>query len=78
VKQVDLFAKTTKNIVTITDQPDGTGNEDTLEKDASLGDLLAGTMTDILLTAPTGKFTLYFNDNSMEDLWLAVSWGKGD
>ena len=24
--------------------------------------------------APTGEFTLYFNDNLMEELWMALAW----
>ncbi|MGH9960058.1 MAG: hypothetical protein ACREBC_23535 [Pyrinomonadaceae bacterium] len=47
-------------------------------EDASLGNLRAGKLTNIPLPAPIGKFTLYFNDNWMEDLWLALAWGKGD
>lgn len=77
VKRADLLAKTTKNSVEITDKADGTGNKDTLDKDKSLGNLRVGNLSKIPLPAPTGKFTLYFNDNSMEDLWLALTWGKG-
>ena len=75
VKRADLFAKTTKNNVEITDKADGTGNKDTLVKDNSLGGLRIGKLKSISLPAPTGKFALYFNDNSMEDLWIALSWG---
>ena len=57
---------------------DGAGNKDTLVQDASLGDLRASTLTQIPLPPPTGSWTLYVNDNSMVDLWLAVTWGKGD
>jgi len=77
IKRVDLFAKT-ENTIEVTDKADETGDKDTLVDDASLGNLRAGKLTNIPLPAPTGKFTLYFNDNSMEDLWLAVAWGKGD
>ena len=73
VKRLDLFAKTNKNSVDIAD---GTGNNDTLAKDASLGNLCAGKLTNIPLPAPIGEFTLYFTDNSMEELWLALTWGK--
>jgi hypothetical protein len=87
VKRVDLLAKPTKDtkstITTpitvsnkLTDEPAGTRKEDALVKDFSLGGLKAGKLTTISLPAPTGKFTLYFNDNSMEDLWLALTWGK--
>jgi len=49
--------------------------------DASLGGVRVGKLTNITppkpLSTPTDKFTLYFNDNSMEALWLAVTWGGG-
>ena len=84
-KRVDLFAKPTKDTkptITVsnklTDEPAGTRKEDALVKDSSLGGLKAGKLTNIPLPTPTGKLTLYFNDNSMEDLWLSVTWGKGD
>ena len=76
VKRVDLFARTAKNNVDISENADGTGKKDTLAKDNSLGDLLAGKLTKISLPAPLGKFSLHLNDNSMEDLWLALAWGK--
>ncbi len=69
--QVELFAKTAQGSVEITDQPDGTGNHDSLN--VPLGSLRTGKLTNHL-PAPTGKFSLYFNDNSLEDLWLAVTW----
>ena len=76
VKRLDLFAKTNKNSVDIADKADRTGNNDTLAKDASLGNLCAGKLTNIPLPAPIGEFSLYFTDNSMEELWLALTWGK--
>jgi hypothetical protein len=78
VKRVDLYAKTTKNSIEISDTPDGTGNKDILVRDTSLDNLRAGKLTNIRRPDPTGKFTLYFNDNSMDDLWLALAWGKGE
>jgi len=77
VKRVDVFAKTAKNSVDITKEANGSGIKVALVSDNSLGNLRAGTLLiNLLPAAPTGKFTLYFNDNSMEDLWLAVTWGK--
>jgi len=83
VKGVALYAKTAKDGVEITYKPpkkpdrtdDPTAKKYTLN-DTSLGDLRAGKLTNFPLPAPTGKFTLYFNDNSMQDLWLALAWGK--
>ncbi|MCG3158144.1 MAG: hypothetical protein DKINENOH_04785 [bacterium] len=81
VNRIDLFAKTTKNSVEITNKPnpdDEGAKKDSLRKVDYWGDALrTGQLTNITpLPEPVGKFTLYFNDNSMEDLWLAVAWGK--
>jgi hypothetical protein len=79
VRRVDLFAKPTQDTsVVISDQPDGTRNEDELVRDISFGDLMRGNLTNIPLPAPIGEFTQYLDDNSMEELWLAVTWGKAD
>jgi hypothetical protein len=81
VKRLDLFAKSTKDTkatVAISDKADGTGKTDNLVKDSSLADLRVGKLANIALPAPTGKFTVYFNDNSMANVWLALTWGKGE
>lgn len=75
LKRVDLFARTDKNSVEIADKADGTGIKATLGKDTSMGNLCAGKLTDPL-PAPIGEFTMYFINNSMEDLWMALTWGK--
>ncbi len=41
-----------------------------------MGDLRVGKLTDIPLPAPVGDVKLYFDDNTMEDMWMAVTWGK--
>jgi len=76
VKQVGLLTKTgdkstkkTKEKVEITThKPDRTESKQTLDN-----------LTNIPLPQPPNTFTLQFtfafNDNSMEDLWLAVTWG---
>jgi hypothetical protein len=43
----------------------------------SLGDLKAGALGDPLPPA-LGELTLHLDDNSMTDLWLALSWGSPD
>ena len=53
-----------------------TGNTDSLDKDTSLNDVMVGKLTKIPIPDATGEFTIYFTDNSMEDLWLALTWGK--
>ncbi|MGH7844024.1 MAG: insecticidal toxin protein [Candidatus Binatia bacterium] len=83
LKRVDIFAKptnATKPSITVVnklaDDPAGTKKEDSLIKDSSLGDFRSGKLGNIPLPAPTGKLTLHFNDNSVEDLWLALTWGN--
>lgn len=76
IKRVDLFAKTAKATIEVTDLMDGAGNKDTLVPDASVGNLRAVKLAHIAPPAPTGSFTLFFNDNSMEDLWLALAWSN--
>ena len=81
---MDILARSTKDPVPaslavfdqVDDQP-ASAKTDALAKDAALGDLLVGKLANISRPAPTGKFTLYFEDNSVEELWLAVTWGKG-
>jgi len=79
IKRVDLFADT-KNAVSISYKSDGTEPQ-ALGKDPSLGNLWAGKLANLPATTKpvsttTEKFTLYFTDNSMEDFWLAITWGK--
>ncbi len=78
VKRLDLFAKTAKNSVTIADKLDRTAKKDALVKDLSLGAIRAGKLANISLPAPIGEYSLHFDDNSMDDLWLALTWGKAD
>jgi len=74
LKQMEFFAQTTKG-VTLNDKPDGTGNSDKLVLDQSMH-LQVGKLTNILPPPPLGKFSLYLDNNSMDDLWMAVTWGK--
>ncbi len=78
LKSVRLFAKPTdktKATITLSAQPNGGGNVDQLDKDPSLRNLLAGKLKNIARPNPTGKVTLFLDDNTMDDLWLAVTWG---
>jgi len=74
VKGVEIFARTDQDIVEVADNADGDSPEP-LVKDASLAGLWAGKLTNTRpLPAPVGKFTLYLNDNTMEELLVAVTW----
>ncbi len=72
---VMLYARSTKDLQ-VSDAADGTGNTDSLSGNDALGGLRSGSLKNIALPAPTGPWAFYFNDNSMDDLWLAVAWGK--
>ncbi|HLG61746.1 MAG TPA: hypothetical protein VKY19_07420 [Ktedonosporobacter sp.] len=74
LKEMDCFAQTA-SAVNINDKPDGTGNKDALSLDRTLN-LQVGKLANIPLPTPLGKFTLYLDNNAMNDLWLAVTWGK--
>jgi hypothetical protein len=57
--------------------------KDKLVKDPALPGLRVGKLDNVPLpkpihSAPEEKFTIFFDDNSMEDLWIALSWGKSD
>jgi len=41
-----------------------------------LNNFRTGKLKNIPNPAAIGKFSLHLNDNSMEDLWLALAWGK--
>jgi Tc toxin complex TcA C-terminal TcB-binding domain len=80
IKRADLFVDT-KKPVAIVYKADGTGGQDALVKDAALGNLWAGKLANLPtstkpVSTATEKFALYFKDNSMEDIWLAITWGK--
>ena len=61
--------KTKEEVEIIINKPDGATTHSTLQ-----------TLKDISIPKPPNKYTLKFtfdfNDNSMEDLWLALIWGK--
>jgi hypothetical protein len=85
VKGVQFFAEMppgdTTVAVNMNDKPDKSGNNDALVKNPLLGNLLSGALNKIALPAAITDAThpplmLYFDNNSMKDLWLAVTWGK--
>jgi hypothetical protein len=75
VKRIDCLAQSTRDIE-VASNAAGTENKTTLTKNASLGNLRTAKLADAILPSPIGPCTLYFNDNSMEDLWLAIAWGQ--
>jgi hypothetical protein len=87
VKAVDFFAEmppsSATNTININDQANLSGNNDTLVTNPLLNNLLTGSLNKIALPAaitaaahPPLPLTLYFDNTSMDDLWLAIKWGK--
>jgi hypothetical protein len=82
LKSVHILARSSKDSVPVilaifdraTSQP--AGQSDTLKSNSALGKLLTGTLSNIELPAAVGQFTLFFADNSLDELWLAVKWGR--
>jgi hypothetical protein len=78
VHRLDLYARTRSNLDVFAKllpngQPDPSSKQ-TLT--ASLGDLRAGKLTDGTLAKPTDTLTLYLDNKSLENLWVALAWGK--
>lgn len=70
-----LPSSSAANPIKVFSKPDGSGTSDQMAVtsygpllDAALINSVASTQT------PTGAWNLYFSDNSMSDLWLAVTW----
>jgi len=56
---------------------DAAEKKDSLAKDSSLGNLLAGELQNLKLDKPDGELKLFFNpaDRALDDVWIAVTWG---
>ena len=83
VKSVQLIAEISDKAVTVNiyDKADKSGNNDALSQNPTLGNLLSGNLVKIALPAAVTDAThpplaLYFDDNAMNDLWVAITWGK--
>jgi hypothetical protein len=77
LKSVQFFAESSKPQTTVSD---AAAHSDTLVRNPLLGNMLAGKLAKIpmplAVTDPAHPFALRFDDNSMIDLWIAVTWGK--
>jgi len=77
--RVELFAEPgpgSKPTVTVATAPDGdpARAEHALVTDATLGGMRVGRLTGELPPA-VGELTWYLDDNTMRDLWVALTWG---
>jgi hypothetical protein len=71
IKRVDLYARTEKDGV----ESSVNGQQLSLLPDPSLNNLKHGKLDNQSLPS-TGTFTLTLDDQTMTDLWLALTWSK--
>jgi len=85
VKAIEFFAEmptsSSTATININSKADLSGNNDTLSKNPLLNNLLTGSLSKIALPAAITDathppLTLYFDNKSMDDLWLTITWGK--
>ena len=87
LKAIEFFAGMppgdTTTTININNQPDKAGTKtDTVVKNHLLGNLLAGSLVKnvplpaAITDSKHPPLALYFDNNSMEDLWIAITWGK--
>jgi receptor-binding and translocation channel-forming TcA subunit of Tc toxin len=85
LKAVEFFAEmppaNKTSVINVSTQSNKGGKNDTLVKNPLLGNLLVGSLANIkplppAITDPAHPLTLYLDNNSMTDLWLAITWGK--
>lgn len=78
VTRVDILARSSQSPVPgsikVADKNGADANKDSLVKDAALGNLLVGKLTNIALPEPEGELKLVFDTNTMADLWIAITW----
>ena len=78
IKGIEFLAEASKTTVTVTDK---SNRKDTLVRNPSLGNLAVGSLSKIPLPAAISDTThpplsLSFDDTSMQDMWMAITWGK--
>jgi hypothetical protein len=72
IEQVEVIVKTDRQPLNVTYEPDGGETSDPVQ--SRLGDLRRGTLSHFPMETPVGRVALYFDDNAMDELWLAVTW----
>lgn len=81
VESVDILARSSNlDSLEVSNVKEGTGKRDTLNKDTRLGNILVGKLSGgeegiALPGNPIGQLTLFFNNNNLMDLWIALKWG---
>ena len=76
VKKIGIYAKTTETTIDVSEKPDGEGTKFTLNDKTLDGIMSCELNEDLPLKKPTGELSLHFSDNSVEEIWLAVTWAS--
>jgi hypothetical protein len=75
LSRVDVLASSSVGSISVADKAGETANIDALAKDTSLGGLLVGKLSKIAFPDTVGDFTLFFDNNSLDELWIGLTWG---
>jgi hypothetical protein len=81
IRNIRLYARVARDNATPRIEVfDAADNNDSLERDPTLGGLLAGELANINPVLPNGEgdLALYFDNNAIEDLLLLVVWGSAE
>jgi Tc toxin complex TcA C-terminal TcB-binding domain len=75
-KEMKLFARSSKTPITVRATADDSAHQDQLNTDKTFSDLKTGKLTNVTVPAPIGSFSLFLDDNTMDDLWITLLWGS--
>lgn len=76
IQQVTILAKTALNSLEISDGLDNSSPTDPFVEDPALGGLRKVRLSNLPLPNPVGQWSLHFSNNSLEELYVMVAWGK--
>lgn len=78
VVRLDILARSTRPSLDVfdnADKEDTTAKSDTLVRDPSFGNMLAGKLANIALPEkPVGVFRVFLNNKDIEDIWIVITW----
>ena len=74
MKEMKLFVRGGKNPITVRSEQGASAPQDMLNTDKNFTDLKTGKLANISLPSPIGSFSLFLDDNSIDDLWITVAW----
>lgn len=73
-KRVDILARSPATSLDVFEKTEDMMAKCSLAKMPNFGDLLIGKLS--WETKPLGEFKVFFEDRTMEDLWIAVTWSS--